>query len=238
MYDRVESISGCMKGIHRKIIGRIIAWIDRGPGDDQLEQLVPGNRRYKRQLWNCAHQVTGGLAGNFFFFRGAGRRSSIVHFRVISTFTPSSGHVSPPFFEENRQLMRNMPPNGRQSKTLTILLRNLPGHLYSLSPSSILPTTKATLPHRKLQVTLENHSGLDALYILKIFMIKYTHPSWISAVLCKSKSGDVIHSLLGIQSILVVPENGDQPVQPSHTSIVCDCLSAITVHSSEDFFAR
>lgn len=73
-------------------------------------------------------------------------------------------------------------------------------------------------------------------------------------------TGDVIHALLEVQSILVVPENDESPVRPFHTSlrdflttrarsnelfinpahrhlsIACDCLAVMAVRSGDAFF--
>jgi hypothetical protein len=73
---------------------------------------------------------------------------------------------------------------------------------------------------------------------------------------------DVIHALLGVQSILIVPEDDEQPVRPFHTSlrdflttksrsndffidpatrhllIVSDCLEAMTAHNGDEFWER
>ena len=76
------------------------------------------------------------------------------------------------------------------------------------------------------------------------------------------EAGDVVHALLGVQSILIVPENDGQPVRPFHTSlrdflttksrsndlfihpatrhlmIASDCLTAMTVHNGDEFWER
>jgi hypothetical protein len=72
----------------------------------------------------------------------------------------------------------------------------------------------------------------------------------------------VIHALLGVQSILVVPDDDESPIRPSHTSlrdflttqarsneffinapvrhlsIASDCLAVIVAHSGDDFSAH
>ena len=134
------------------------------------------------------------------------------------------------------------------------------------------------LPHRKLQVALRNHNGLYPLYtqvlqtaprsphfrrILETIMIVDEHLS-IADLTCLFgiEAGDVVHALLGIQSILIVPENDEQPVRPFHTSlrdflttksrsnnlfidpatrhlmIASDCLTAMTVHNGDEFWER
>ena len=75
------------------------------------------------------------------------------------------------------------------------------------------------------------------------------------AYLLQIDTGDVIHALLGVQSILIVPEDGISPIEPFHTSlqdfltmrvrshdlfinlsvryllITMDCLAVMVVHN-------
>ena len=91
------------------------------------------------------------------------------------------------------------------------------------------------LPHRKLQVALQNHDGLDPLYtqvlqtaprsphfrrILETIMIAAEYLS-IADLTCLFgiEAGDVIHALLGVQSILIIPENDQQLIRPFRASL-------------------
>jgi hypothetical protein len=91
------------------------------------------------------------------------------------------------------------------------------------------------LPHRKLQTTLQSHSGLDPLYTQVLESASRSHhftrvlqtiiiiPTPISitglACLLQIEGGDVIHALQGVQSIIMVPENDEQLVRLFHTSL-------------------
>jgi hypothetical protein len=80
------------------------------------------------------------------------------------------------------------------------------------------------------------------------------------ACLFQIEAGDVIHALQRVQSILIVPENDEQPIQPFHTSlqdfltteacslhffvnpaiqhlaIVTNCIAVMTTHNADDEF--
>jgi hypothetical protein len=82
------------------------------------------------------------------------------------------------------------------------------------------------------------------------------------AYLLQIDTGDVIHALLGVQSILIVPEDDISPIRPFHTSlrdflttrarshdlfinlsvrylsISADCLAVMVVHNSCDILER
>jgi hypothetical protein len=82
------------------------------------------------------------------------------------------------------------------------------------------------------------------------------------AYLFQIETGDVIHALLGVQSILVVPDDDESPIRPFHTSlrdflttkarsnelfinppvrhlsIASDCLAVMVVHNGDDFSAH
>jgi hypothetical protein len=82
------------------------------------------------------------------------------------------------------------------------------------------------------------------------------------ACIFQVETGDVVHALLGVQSILIVPEDDDQPPRPFHTSlrdflttrarsgaffinpstrhlsIASDCLTAMTACKGDVIFER
>jgi hypothetical protein len=82
------------------------------------------------------------------------------------------------------------------------------------------------------------------------------------ACIFQVETGDVIQALLGVQSILIVPEDDDEPVRPFHTSlrdflttrarsgnffinpstrhlsIASDCLTAMTGFNGDEIFER
>jgi hypothetical protein len=129
------------------------------------------------------------------------------------------------------------------------------------------------LPHRKLQTALQCHSGLDPLYTQVLqsashcrnftrvlqTIITILKPLSIMdlAHLLQIEGGDVIHALQGVQSIIMVPEDDEQPLQLFHTSlqdflttqarsqhlfinpitchlsIAIDCLAVMTAHHGD-----
>jgi hypothetical protein len=130
------------------------------------------------------------------------------------------------------------------------------------------------LPHRKLEAALQSHTGLDPLYaqvlrttprsahFLRAFETIMTEQLSVAdaAYLLQIDTGDVIHALLGVQSILIVPEDDRSPIRPFHTSlrdflttrarsndlfinlsvrylsITTDCLAVMVVHNGNDIF--
>jgi hypothetical protein len=123
---------------------------------------------------------------------------------------------------------------------------------------------------------LQSHSGLDPLYTRVLqsalpsrhftrvlqTIITITEPLSITdlSYILQIECGDVIHALQGVQSIIMVPEDNQQPVQLFHTSlrdflttqarsqgffispaashlrIAADCLAAMTAHHSDIFY--
>ena len=91
------------------------------------------------------------------------------------------------------------------------------------------------LPHRKLQTALLSHSGLDPLYTQVLESASHSHhftrvlqtiiiittPVSITGLACllQIEGGDVIHALQGVQSIIMVPGDDEQPIQLLHTSL-------------------
>jgi hypothetical protein len=135
---------------------------------------------------------------------------------------------------------------------------------------------ESDLPHRKLQTALQSHSGLDPLYTQVLESASHSHhfthvlqtiitirePVSIMDVACllQIEGGDVIHALQGVQSIIMVPEDDEQPVRLFHTSlrdflttqarsqhlfinpvachlsIAIDCLAVMTAHHGDIFY--
>ncbi|KIM83291.1 hypothetical protein PILCRDRAFT_7241 [Piloderma croceum F 1598] len=91
------------------------------------------------------------------------------------------------------------------------------------------------LPHRKLQTALTVDAGLDVLYsqvlsaashtknvervIGTIMLLNEVLPITSLARLLQLESADIIQALLGLQSILLIPSDDDQPVRLFHTSL-------------------
>src|ERR1700691_2021355 len=79
------NVSGCLAGTRREIIGKIIEWID-GHSNQPMCWLSgaagSGKSAISRTIAKLCEE-SNRLGASFFFFRGAGRRSTITHF--IST---------------------------------------------------------------------------------------------------------------------------------------------------------
>ena len=132
------------------------------------------------------------------------------------------------------------------------------------------------LPHQWLRAGLESHSGLNPLYtqvlqsvphspyFTRVFTTIITITEQLSitdlACLLQIEGGAVIHALEGVRSIIMVPEDDEQPVQLFHTSLrdflttqarskhlylnppIChlstaiDCLVLMTAHDGDDIY--
>src|SRR5882762_7866532 len=82
VYDSINAVSGCMTGTRRKVIGRIIEWID-GPGDQPICWLYGAAGSGKSAISKTVAELCAGvnrLGASFFFIRGAGCRSRITSF--------------------------------------------------------------------------------------------------------------------------------------------------------------
>src|SRR6202451_499043 len=89
MYDSIRGVSGCLEGTRQEIIGKIFEWIDGG-SDQPVCWLNGAAGSGKSAIARTvAHlcERSDRLCASFFFFRGAGRRSTITHF--ISTIAHS-----------------------------------------------------------------------------------------------------------------------------------------------------
>ena len=94
---------------------------------------------------------------------------------------------------------------------------------------------RSDLPHRKLEAALQGHTGLDPLYAqvlrttprsahfvrtFETIMIVHKRLSVVDvAYLLQIDTGDVVHALLRVQSILIIPEDDISPILPFHTSL-------------------
>ena len=183
-------------------------------------------------------------------------------------------------YQENRRLMRNITLPWPSESVLTELVRKSSGSfIFAFTLVNFVNDKTDLPPHRKLEAALESHTGLDPLYaqvlrsatrsphFVRIFETIMTvtkeHLSVVDlAYLFQIETGDVIHALLGVQSILVVPDDDESPIRPFHTSlrdflttqarsneffinapvrhlsIASDCLAVIVAHNGDDFSAH
>jgi hypothetical protein len=91
------------------------------------------------------------------------------------------------------------------------------------------------LPHRKIQKALTTDAGLDTLYaevlsvaprtihfervIGTVMLLSRPIPVTFLGYLLHLETADVLQALFGLQSILLIPANDNQPVQLFHTSL-------------------
>jgi hypothetical protein len=91
------------------------------------------------------------------------------------------------------------------------------------------------LPHRRIKTALAVQTGLDPLYnrivsavpqsnqfelvLGTIILLRYPIPITSLAHLIQLEISDVVQSLLGLQSILMIPGRDDEPIQLFHTSL-------------------
>jgi len=181
-------------------------------------------------------------------------------------------------YQQKHRLMRNVPHPWPSAEVLEQLVRKSSGSFAFAFTLVNFVNDGSDLPHRKLETALESHDGLDALYIdvlrsvprseqfLRIFETVMTVEERLSVVvvayLLQTEPGDVVHALLGVQSILSVPEDDESPIQLFHTSlhdflttkarsnqfyiqpsirhlsIASDCLAAVLVCNGDDFYSH
>ena len=191
----------------------------------------------------------------------------------ISTFFRSCFWT---IYQENRRLMRNVSLPWPSPSVLTELVRKSSGSFIFAFTLVNFVKDGSDLPHRKLEAALQSHAGLDPLYtqvlrttphtahFVRTFETIMTVKEQLSvadvAYLLRIDTGDVIHALLGVQSILLVPEDDESPIRQFHTSlrdflttrarsndlfinpsfrhlsIASDCLAVMVVHNGDDPF--
>ena len=89
MYDSIRGVSGCMEGTRKGVIGKVLEWFDGG-SDRPMCWLNGAAGFGKSAISRTVAQLcegSGRLCASFFFFREAGRRSTITH--LISTIAYS-----------------------------------------------------------------------------------------------------------------------------------------------------
>lgn len=175
-------------------------------------------------------------------------------------------------YQENRRLMSNVSQPWPSDAILTELVKKSSGSFIFAFTLVNFVEDGSDLPHRKLEAALQGHTGLDPLYnqvlrttprsahFVRTFETIMTVRERLSvadvAFLLQIDTGDVIHALLRVQSILIVPEDDVSPIRPFHTSlrdflttrarshdlfinpsvrhlsIASDCLAVMVIHNS------
>jgi hypothetical protein len=179
-------------------------------------------------------------------------------------------------YEQKRRLMRNVILPWPSESDLHELVGKSSGSFAFASTLIKFVNDGRDLPHRRLRAGLETHSGLDPLYtqvlqsapcspyFTQVFNTIITIEDQLSITdlgcLLQIESGDVVHALEGVQSIIMVPEDDDQPIRLFHTSlrdflttkarsehlfmnppichlsIAADCLAVMTAHDGDDIY--
>ena len=179
-------------------------------------------------------------------------------------------------YEQKRRLMRNVTLPWPSESDLNTLVGKSSGSFAFASTLIKFVNDGRDLPHRQLRAGLESHSGLDPLYtqvlqsaphspyFTRVFTTIITITKELSitdlACLLEIEGGAVIHALEGVQSIVMVPEDDEQPVRLFHTSLrdflttkarseylfmnppIChlstagDCLAVMTAHDCVDIY--
>jgi AAA ATPase domain len=179
-------------------------------------------------------------------------------------------------YEENHRVMRDITLPWPSERELDTLVKKSDGLFIFATTLMNFFDEGDGLPQEKLQSVLELDAGLDPLYMQVLSNAVHDHnfervigtvvlirePLSITFLgrLLRLRTGHIIHSLLGTQSILMIPEDDNQAIQPFHTSlpdflktesssgkffidpprhhlfILTDCLATMIVHPTEDIF--
>jgi hypothetical protein len=181
-------------------------------------------------------------------------------------------------YEENRRLMRNVPRPWPSYSELQALVKKASGSFIFAFTLINFVDDGTDLPHRKLPIALAAHAGLDPLYaqvlsaaprgdVLKriigtILFLKSELSITSLGHLLQLDTADILQTLMGVQSILKIPGDDDQPVRLFHTSlrdfltstprsgdffidpparhldILLDCLKLLLIPPDADIFFR
>ena len=172
--------------------------------------------------------------------------------------------------------MHNVPLPWPSKQEIDTLVKKSDGLFIFATTLMNFFTEASGLPHEKLQSVLEVEAGLDPLYMQVLSntvhdqnfkrvidtVVLLRQPLSITFLgwLLRLQTGHIVHSLLGTQSILMIPEDDNQAIRPFHTSlpdflktesrcgkffidpshlhlfIVIDCLAAMMVHPAGLFY--
>ena len=155
-------------------------------------------------------------------------------------------------YASNRHIsMRGVPSPWPTYEDLNSLVNNTAGVFNFASTIVAFINDGSDLPHLQLQRVLKHHDGLDPVYtqILSVAsrnkdfdavlgtLMLLTKPLPIKslATLLQLDPARILHALRGLQSILIIPEDDDNHIQPIHTSLR-DFLTS--QERSNDLFIR
>ena len=179
-------------------------------------------------------------------------------------------------YEQNRRVMHDVPLPWPSERDLDTLVKKSDGLFIFATTLMNFFNEGGGLPQEKLQGVLEVEAGLDPLYMQVLSNAVHDHnfkrvigtvvllrePLSITFLgqLLKLQTGHIVNSLLGTESILMIPEDDNKAIQPFHTSlldflkteprsgnffidpphhhlfILTDCLAVMMVHPTNDMF--
>src|SRR6202167_2890234 len=179
-------------------------------------------------------------------------------------------------YEENHRVMRDLLLPWPSERELDTLVKKSDGLFIFVTTLMNFFNEGDGLPQEKLQSVLEVEAGLDPLYMQVLSNAVHDHnfervistvlllrePLSITSLghLLRLWTGHIVHSLLGTQSILMIPEDDNQAIRPFHTSlpdflkteprsgkffidpphhhfsIMTDCLTAMMVHPTGIYY--
>ena len=180
-------------------------------------------------------------------------------------------------YAQNPRLMHDVPQPWPSTNDLRTLVQKSSGlFIFASTLVDFVTDGKGAPPQQKLKDVLMSHAGLDPLYtqvlsaapgvdgfrrVLAAIILLHERLS-ITSLACLLRLGaeNIVHVLLGIQSIIKVPEDNDKPIllnhaslgdfliekerskghfidpSTSHASIVLDCLKLMTNGFRQDVF--
>jgi NACHT domain len=140
-YDSIQGVSECMEGTRQEVVGKLMLWID-GDSDQPVCWLNgaagAGKSAISRTVARLCEE-SNRLCASFFFFRGAGRRSTITHF--ISTIAYSIAHSIPatrPYIEDALQRDRHILHRSRKRQFQQLIVEPIRLAISSVRPRVII----------------------------------------------------------------------------------------------------
>ena len=164
---------------------------------------------------------------------------SVVYYLTLQDFDAANDirkffrHRFDTIYEENHRLMRNVPRPWPSHTDLEALVGKASGSF--IFAFTLINFVDDGQPHRKLPIALSAHAGLDPLYaqvlsaaprsqnfdrvIGTISLLRSNLSVTALGHLLQLDAADILEALLGVQSILMIPGDDNQPVRLFHTSL-------------------